>query len=152
MKNWFGHYLTTKITDQDILMCCRVVNMDFQKLFVYYTFFARQTCFLTSRLICCRFTSNLSALLHPTNDMSADSNYINQFNQKATESIKNSIGVSTVLDDLYLSRHIRKPTICICETKGADQLRSNCEADQRLCFRYTYSTVPLLFKSKISSL
>ena len=26
-----------------------------------------------------------------------------------------------------------KPTICIGENKGADQLRSNCEADQRLC-------------------
>ena len=26
------------------------------------------------------------------------------------------------------------------------------EADQRLCFRYTYSTIPLLPKSKISSL
>ena len=40
-----------------------------------------------------------------------------------------------------------KPTICIGENKGADQLRSNCEADQRLCFRYTDSTLPLLFKS-----
>ena len=29
--------------------------------------------------------------------------------------------------------------------KGAGQLRSNCEADQRLCFRYTDSTIPLLF-------
>ena len=47
---------------------------------------------------------------------------------------------------------MRKPTICICENKGADQLRSNCEADQRLCFRYTDSTIPLLSKSKISSL
>ena len=37
-----------------------------------------------------------------------------------------------------------KPTICIGEYKGADQLRSNCEADQRLCFRYTDSTIPLL--------
>ena len=45
-----------------------------------------------------------------------------------------------------------KPTICIGENKGADQLRSNCEADQRLCFRYTDSTIPLLSKSKISSL
>ena len=44
-----------------------------------------------------------------------------------------------------------KPTICIGENKGADQLRSNCEADQRLCFRYTDSTLPLLFKSEISS-
>ena len=25
-----------------------------------------------------------------------------------------------------------KPTSCICKTKGADQLRSNCQADQRL--------------------
>ena len=47
---------------------------------------------------------------------------------------------------------MRKPTICICENKGADQLRSNCEADQRLCFHYTHSTIPLLSKSKISSL
>ena len=52
----------------------------------------------------------------------------------------------------YLSRYMRKPTICICENKGADQLRGNREADQRLCFRYRDSTIPLLFKSKLSSL
>ena len=45
-----------------------------------------------------------------------------------------------------------KPTICIGENKDADQLRGNREADQRLCFRYTDSTIPLLSKSKISSL
>ena len=44
-----------------------------------------------------------------------------------------------------------KPTICIGENKGADQLRSNCEADQRLCFRYSDGTIPLLLKSEISS-
>ena len=44
-----------------------------------------------------------------------------------------------------------KPTICIGENKGADQLRSNCEADQRLCFRFSDSTIPLLLKSEISS-
>ena len=44
-----------------------------------------------------------------------------------------------------------KPTICLGENKGADQLRSNCEADQRLCFRYSDSAVPLLLKSEISS-
>ena len=43
-----------------------------------------------------------------------------------------------------------KPTICIGENKGADQLRSNCEADQRLCFRYMDSTIALLSKSTIS--
>ena len=67
---------------------------------------------------------------------------------------------------------MRKPAFCICENKDADQLRGNreadqrlCfrykdadqlrgnrEADQRLCFRYIDSTIPLLSKSKISSL
>ena len=44
-----------------------------------------------------------------------------------------------------------KPTICIGKNKGADQLRGNREADQRLCFRYTDNTIPLLLKSEISS-
>ena len=47
---------------------------------------------------------------------------------------------------------MRKPTICIGENKDADQLRGNREADQRLCFRFTDSTIPLLSKSKISNL
>ena len=46
---------------------------------------------------------------------------------------------------------MRKPTICMGENKGADQLRGNREADQRLCFRYSDSTIPLLLKSEISS-
>ena len=37
----------------------------------------------------------------------------------------------------HMSHRMRKPTICIGENKGADQLRGNSEADQRLCFRYT---------------
>ena len=51
----------------------------------------------------------------------------------------------------HLSRLIGKPTICICENKDADQLHGNREADQRLCFRYPDSTIPLLLKSEISS-
>ena len=47
---------------------------------------------------------------------------------------------------------MRKPIFYICENKGSDQLRSNSTADQRLCFRYIDSTIPLLPKSKISSL
>ena len=46
---------------------------------------------------------------------------------------------------------MRKPTFCICENKDADQLRGK-RADQRLCFRYIDSTIPLLSKSEISSL
>ena len=42
-----------------------------------------------------------------------------------------------------------KSTICIGENKGADQVRSNCKADQGLCFHYMDSTIPLLSKSKI---
>ena len=49
-----------------------------------------------------------------------------------------------------MSRLVGKPTICIGENKGADQLRGNREADQRLCFRYTDSTIPLPSKSKIA--
>ena len=51
----------------------------------------------------------------------------------------------------YLSLVMRKLAFCICENKDADQLRSNCAADQRLCFRYIDSTIPILSKSEISS-
>ena len=51
-----------------------------------------------------------------------------------------------------MSRVVRKPVFCICENKDADQLRDDREADQRLCFRYIHSTIPLLPKSEISSL
>ena len=47
---------------------------------------------------------------------------------------------------------MRKPSFCIWENKVADQLLGNREADQRLCFRYIDSTIPLLSKSEISSL
>ena len=39
---------------------------------------------------------------------------------------------------------MRKPLICICENKDADQFSSNCEVDQRLYFGYMDSTVPFL--------
>ena len=51
-----------------------------------------------------------------------------------------------------MSLILRTPAFCICENKDADQLRGDREADQRLCFRYTDSTIPLLPKSEISSL
>ena len=47
-----------------------------------------------------------------------------------------------------MSHRMRKPTIRICENKGADKLHGNREADQRLCFRYKDSTVSLLLKSE----
>ena len=47
---------------------------------------------------------------------------------------------------------MRKPTFCICENKDADQLCGNHEADQRLCFRYIDSTIPILSKSETSKL
>ena len=50
-----------------------------------------------------------------------------------------------------MSNVMRKLDFCLCENKGADQLRSKYEADQRLCFCYTDSTIPLLLESKISS-
>ena len=50
------------------------------------------------------------------------------------------------VDKEQMSRVMRKPTFCICENKDADQLRGYREADQRLCFRYIDSTIPLLSK------
>ena len=46
---------------------------------------------------------------------------------------------------------MRKPAFCICKNKDTDQLRGNREADQRLCFRYTDSTIPILPKSEIQN-
>ena len=42
-----------------------------------------------------------------------------------------------------MSRVMRKPAFYICENKDADQLRSNCEVDQRLCFRYMDSAIKI---------
>ena len=53
--------------------------------------------------------------------------------------------VNYQIDPSYLSLVMRKPAFCICKNKEADQLRGNYEADQRLCFRYTDSTTPLLY-------
>ena len=47
---------------------------------------------------------------------------------------------------------MRKLDLCTCKNKGADQLHSNCTADQHLCFRYLDSTIPLLLIAKISSI
>ena len=52
----------------------------------------------------------------------------------------------------HMSRVMRKPFFHICENKDADQLCGNREADQRLCFRYIHSTIPLLSKYKFLSL
>ena len=46
---------------------------------------------------------------------------------------------------------MRKTDFRLCENKGADQLCSKCTANQRLCFGFTDSTIPLLPKSEISS-
>ena len=43
--------------------------------------------------------------------------------------------------DIYLGHRMRKPTICIGGSR---------EADQRLCFRYSDSTIPTLLICKIS--
>ena len=45
-----------------------------------------------------------------------------------------------------MSRVMRKPFFCLCEKNDTDQLRGNRKADQRLCFRYTDSIIPLLLK------
>ena len=48
-----------------------------------------------------------------------------------------------------MNRVMRKPALCICKNKDADQLRGNRTADLHLCFRYKDK---LLTKSQIFSL
>ena len=62
-----------------------------------------------------------------------------------------SVMIQGIAQFFHMSRLVGKPTICIGENKDTDQLRGNREADQRLCFRYSDSTIPLLLKSEISS-
>ena len=47
---------------------------------------------------------------------------------------------------------MRKLAFRTCKNKGADQLHSNCAADQHLDFCYIASRIPLLPKYEISSL
>ena len=60
------------------------------------------------------------------------------------------LGTLSKHDLLDMSGIVRHPDFCVCENKDADQLPTNCEADQRLCFRYTDSTISLLVKTEIS--
>ena len=61
-------------------------------------------------------------------------------------------GLMQTTNEDKMSLVMRKSAFCICENKDADQLRGNREADQRLCFRYVDSTIPLLPKCEISSI
>ena len=66
---------------------------------------------------------------------------------------KNKVNIVKIIDNM--SSVMRKPVFCICINKGADQLRSNCAADQHLCFpnfRNIDNSIPLLYKFEISSL
>ena len=65
---------------------------------------------------------------------------------------ESNVLISLFSDTNIVSLIVRKPAFCICENKDADQLRSNCAADLRLCFRYTDSTIPLLPKSEITNI
>ena len=53
---------------------------------------------------------------------------------------------------LYVPHHEKTCILHICKNKGADQLWDNHAADQRFCFLYIDSTIPLLLKSEILSL
>ena len=52
------------------------------------------------------------------------------------------------ISNIYEPLH-EKTCFFICENKEADQLSGNRTADQRLCFRYIDSTIPLLLNPKV---
>ena len=49
---------------------------------------------------------------------------------------------------LYKLRHEKTGFFWLGENRGADQLRSICKADQRLCFHYMDSRIPILSDPK----
>ena len=51
---------------------------------------------------------------------------------------------------LFEPRYEKNFFFCNCEHKDTDQVRSNCAADQRLSFRYTDSTIFLLYVPKFA--
>ena len=57
-----------------------------------------------------------------------------------------AVTINTVL--LHMSLVKRKPALCMCENKDADQLHGSYAADQRLCVHYIKSIIPFLPKSK----
>ena len=77
--------------------------------------------------------------------------FVSDLVKNAADRFSSDMALMTILQ-FDLSLVLRKPDFCKCENKDADQLRGNREADQRLCFRYIDSTIPLLSKSEISSL
>ena len=87
-------------------------------------------------------TENLANLHH--SHFREDFQLLLAFNEGEISSQNCALGHTSLL--------MRKPAFCICENKDADQLRGNHEADQRLCFRYLDSTIPLLPKYEILSL
>ena len=46
-----------------------------------------------------------------------------------------------------ISRLMSKQDFCVAKKKDADQLCSNCTADERLCFWYIASTIPAVLFS-----
>ena len=68
------------------------------------------------------------------------------------EMVKIIFQLSSIIIKYTLEPRCEKTNVLICENKDTDQLRGHREADQRLCFRYIDSTIPLLSKSEILSL
>ena len=86
--------------------------------------------------------------------MGANQNHINETILMSTHNISFYGELANIIFQLSSNepRHEKTKILHICENKDEDQLRGNCEADQRLCFRYIDSTIPVLSKSEISSL
>ena len=80
--------------------------------------------------------------------MLAATDKVNCFSCYFKENIKQKIQIK--IHNILHEPQREKTKICIGENKAADQLRSNREPDQHLCFRCTDSNNPS-FKSELSS-
>ena len=83
---------------------------------------------------------HITNLKEDTNNLQTTISHLNkeiEFKRQEISKIKSDTAHQIRYSNTYLSRIVRKPDFCLRENKGADQLCSNCEADQCLCFCYT---------------
>ena len=75
---------------------------------------------------------------------SSEKSELEQWNSRVDEMV-DAIREAKEESKLNMIHFIRKPSFCICKNKDADQLHSNCAADQRHCFHYIDKIVQSLY-------
>ena len=114
--------------EADLCLCFRLC-----KLLVFScdgSYYVRCTCTLATIWFVCVTNDNVQNFFYPFSTTFLSCRH------KKTICLHRIVGIINISCQNNMGRRMGKPTICIGENKGTDQLCSYCEADQRLCFRY----------------